>query len=99
MICENNDSSLSSALPIPTLSTMVEIKDICDKFNRATNPNELGYTFEQLKSLDDVHVSLIPEKKGTLLKHNEYLVESRVSNVYRVHELLGYREGELSSLQ
>lgn len=67
------------ALPIPTLSTMVEIKDICAKFNRATNPNELGYTYEQLKSLDDIHVSLIPEKKGTLLKHNEYLVESRVS--------------------
>lgn len=78
----NKFSSLYPALPIPTLSTMVEIKDICDKFNRATNPNELGYTYEQLKSLDDVHVSLIPEKKGTLLKHNEYLVESRVSNSY-----------------
>lgn len=58
---------------------MAELKDVCARFTRATNPNELGYTYEQLKSLDDIHVSLIPEKKGTLIKHNEYLVESRVS--------------------
>ena len=48
------------------------------RFNRATNPTDFGYSYEELKGLDDITVTLLPEKKGTLLKHNEYQVESRV---------------------
>ena len=28
--------------------------------------------------MDDVSVNLLPEKKGTVFKHNEYMVESKV---------------------
>lgn len=47
---------------------------------RATNPTELGYTYEELKGMDDISVTIMPEKKGMVFKHVEYLVESRVSN-------------------
>ena len=28
--------------------------------------------------MDDVSINLLPEKKGTVFKHNEYMVESKV---------------------
>lgn len=66
-------------LPSPSLASITELKDIKAHFVRATNPSELGYTYEDLKGFDEIKVTLIPEKKGALLKHNEYTVESRVS--------------------
>ena len=39
----------------------------------------LGYSYEELKAIDDISISIMPEKKGMLFKHIEYLVESRVS--------------------
>ena len=48
------------------------------KLFRATRPTELGYTYEELKSMDEISVTLIPEKKGVVFKHVEYLVESKV---------------------
>lgn len=65
-------------LPVPSLGTNAEIQTILTRFFRATKPTELGYTYDELKALDEIKVTLIPEKKGTLLKHNEYTVESRV---------------------
>lgn len=46
---------------------------------RETNPTELGYSYEDIKSMDDISITIMPEKKGMLFKHVEYLVESRVS--------------------
>ena len=48
------------------------------KVLRKTRPTELGYSYEELKTMDDISVSLLPEKKGMLFKHVEYLVESKV---------------------
>ncbi|XP_019853027.1 PREDICTED: sorting nexin-8-like [Amphimedon queenslandica] len=64
-------------LPSPSLASVNELKDIKARFVRATNPSELGYTYEDLKGFDEIKVTLIPEKKGALLKHNEYTVESK----------------------
>lgn len=35
-------------------------------------------SYEELKAMDEVSVTLIPEKKGMVFKHVEYLVESKV---------------------
>ena len=32
--------------------------------------------------MDEISVSLLPEKKGTVFKHNEYMVESKVRSLY-----------------
>lgn len=50
------------------------------KLFRATRPTELGYTYEELKSMDEISVTLLPEKKGVVFKHVEYLVESKVKD-------------------
>ena len=50
------------------------------KLFRATRPTELGYTYEELKSMDEISVTLIPERKGVVFKHVEYLVESKVKD-------------------
>ena len=65
-------------LPSPTLASLSELKVICTKFYRSTVPTELGYSYDELKTMDDVSISLLPEKKGTVFKHNEYMVESKV---------------------
>lgn len=72
---------LHAELPSPSLASPAEIQAILTQFFRATKPTELGYTYEELKALDEIKVTLIPEKKGTLLKHTEYTVESRVRKV------------------
>ena len=45
---------------------------------RENNPNVLGYNYDELVGLDTVNVELVPEKKGIILKHNEYHVSSKV---------------------
>ena len=67
-----------SELPSPKLASMSEVRAACMKVLRATRPTELGYSYEELKAMDDVSVSLLPEKKGMVFKHVEYLVESKV---------------------
>ena len=42
------------------------------------NPAILGLKYEQLVAMDTISVDLVPEKKGILLKHNEYSVHSQV---------------------
>ena len=69
----------ATELPIPTVGQLAEVKELCSRFIRATNPTELGYTYDEIKGFDDVNVTLLPEKKGNLLnKHNEYTVQSKV---------------------
>ena len=70
--------SLPAELPCPTLTSLSEIKEICSKFYRKARPTELGYSYTEIKSMDEISVSLLPEKKGTVFKHNEYMVESKV---------------------
>ncbi len=65
-------------LPIPDLGSVEELTEICKQVFRATRPTELGYSYEDLKNMDDISVSIMPEKKGMVFKHVEYLVESRV---------------------
>ena len=48
------------------------------EIRRATNPTQLGYTFEELKAMDDISLTIMPEKKGMVFKHVEYLLESKV---------------------
>ena len=57
---------------------MSELRSSFVKVFRATRPTELGYSYEELKVMDDVSVSLLPEKKGMVFKHVEYLIESKV---------------------
>ena len=67
-------------LPVPMIGQLSEIRELCGRFVRATNPTELGYTYDEIKGLDDINVTLLPEKKGSILhKHNEYTVQSKVS--------------------
>ena len=57
---------------------MSDVRSACLKVLRKTRPTELGYSYEDLKAMDDVSVNLLPEKKGMVFKHVEYLVESKV---------------------
>ena len=69
---------------------MSEVRAACMKVVRATRPTELGYSYEELKAMDDVIVNLLPEKKGMVFKHVEYLVESKVRNSSYQHHLSKY---------
>ena len=51
---------------------------MCMQVLRATNPTQLGYSYEEIKAMDDISVTIMPEKKGMVFKHVEYLVESKV---------------------
>lgn len=87
-----SDLSLVSTaeLPSPTLASMSELRSSCMKIFRKTRPTELGYSYEELKAMDDVNVNLLPEKKGMVFKHVEYLVESKVSET--VQQDIVYRK-------
>ena len=69
---------LLTELPKPSLGDLSNLKSLSTKHRRENNPNILGYAYEDLRELDSVEVDLIPEKKGILLKHNEYTVSSKV---------------------
>lgn len=66
-------------LPKPDLAGLGELRDLVMQVLRATNPTQLGYTYEDLKAMDVITVTVMPEKKGMVFKHVEYLVESKVS--------------------
>ena len=44
--------------------------------------------------MDDISVNLLPEKKGTVFKHNEYMVESKVRREVGRREEGGERREE-----
>ena len=73
-------SLISPELPKPELASLSELRDMSMQVLRATNPTQLAYSYEELKAMDDVSVTIMPEKKGMVFKHVEYLVESRVSS-------------------
>ena len=65
-------------LPKPSLGDLSDLKSLSVRHRRENNPNVLGYNYDELVSLDTVDVELVPEKKGIILKHNEYHVSSKV---------------------
>ena len=65
-------------LPIPKLASLSELRELSMKVLRVTRPTELGYVYEELKSMDDINIGVAPEKKGMVFKHVEYFVESKV---------------------
>lgn len=65
-------------LPKPSLGDLSDLKSLSVRHRRENNPNVLGYNYDELMSLDTVDVELVPEKKGIILKHNEYHVSSKV---------------------
>ena len=69
---------LPAELPKPTLGDLADLKSLSVKYRRENNPSVLGYKYEELVDLDTIEVELVPEKKGILLKHNEYTVSSKV---------------------
>ena len=52
------------------------------------NPSVLGLKYDQLVAMDTISVDLVPEKKGILLKHNEYRVHSQVCQIWYCFYLL-----------
>ena len=74
--------SLPTELPSPNLASLSELTEICSKFYRKAHPTELGFSYSEIKMMDELTVNLLPEKKGTVFKHNEYLVESKVCFVH-----------------
>lgn len=65
-------------LPTPKLASMSELRELSMKVLRVTRPTELGYTYEELKAMDEISVKTLSEKKGMVFKHVEYAVESKV---------------------
>ncbi len=55
-----------------------ELADISLSLIKGEGAVKLVLSYEDLKAMDDVSVTLIPEKKGMVFKHVEYLVESKV---------------------
>lgn len=69
---------LPTELPKPSLGDLSDLKTLSVRQRRENNPNVLGYNYDELVGLDTVDVELVPEKKGIILKHNEYHVSSKV---------------------
>ncbi|KXJ27091.1 Sorting nexin-8 [Exaiptasia diaphana] len=75
------ESFSDSELPKPSLGDLSDLKTLSARVHREKNPNILGYGYEDLLSLDTIEVELLAEKKGIILKHNEYHVSSRRHNI------------------
>ena len=71
--------SAHTELPRPDLASLPELRNLSQQVLRVLCPTELGYSYEEVKGMDDITVTIMPEKKGMVFKYVEYLVESRVS--------------------
>ena len=79
---------LLTELPKPSLGELADLKSLSIRIRREKNPNMLGYNYQELCELDSIHVELVPEKKGILLKHVEYEVTSRVCIIFCLYVVL-----------
>lgn len=50
----------------------------------AENGTKNNFSYHRIVEIDDIDVSLIPEKKGLFIKHVEYIVTSRVMTILKV---------------
>ncbi|XP_071960510.1 sorting nexin-8-like isoform X2 [Antedon mediterranea] len=76
-------------LPRPSLGDLSELKTLTVQVRKEKNPSILGYSFRQLQDMDVVSVGVVPEKKGLLLKHVEYEVQS---NFYKTTVMRRYND-------
>ncbi len=65
-------------MPVPVLGPARELADISLSLIKGEGAVKLLLSYDDIKEMDDVSVTLIPEKKGMVFKHVEYLVESKV---------------------
>ena len=68
----------TTELPKPDLGDITDMKATSVEVHKKKNPAILGLKYEHLVAMDTISVDLVPEKKGILLKHNEYSVHSQV---------------------
>ena len=68
----------TAELPKPDLGDITEMKATSVQVQKKKNPAILALKYEQLIAMDTISIDLVPEKKGILLKHNEYSVHSQV---------------------
>ena len=80
-----------SELPKPTLGDITDMKAVSIKVQKAKNPAVLGLSYAELVAIDTITVELVPQKKGIILKHNEYSIYSQVrwSNIFIRNSGLG----------
>ncbi|XP_033106676.1 sorting nexin-8-like [Anneissia japonica] len=76
-------------LPRPSLGDLTELKTLTVQVRKEKNPSVLGFNYKQLQEMDVVSVGLVPEKKGLLLKHVEYEVQS---NFYKTTVMRRYND-------
>ena len=89
-----------SELPRPNLGDLTEMRAASVRLRRERTPNVLGFSFQELSSLDQIKLELVPEKKGLILKHVEYEVTSsrfkstvlrRYNDFVALHEMVVMR--------
>lgn len=70
------------------LGDLFDLKTFSVRYRREYNLNVFGYNYDEFVSLDKVDVEFVLEKKGIILKYNEYYVFSRVRIIFYFN--LGY---------
>jgi len=69
---------LFTELPKPNLGDLSDLRALSYIVRKERCPTRLGYAYQELSELDTILVTLVPEKKGLILKHVEYEVTSQV---------------------
>lgn len=64
-------------LPVPVLKDSESLKTLSKRMWREHNPSLLNLSYDELVKADVATVELVPEKKGIILKHVEYVVTSQ----------------------
>lgn len=64
-------------LPKPKLGDISDMKTVTVQAQKKKNPSILGLTYEELVATDTISIQLVPQKKGIILKHNEYSIHSQ----------------------
>ncbi|XP_062507817.1 sorting nexin-8-like [Corticium candelabrum] len=70
------DAYQDTELPMPTLGDLSDLRKLTLRFRRQSHPTQLGYTYDELVGLDTLHLRIIPGKKGLIMKHVEFILES-----------------------
>jgi sorting nexin-8 len=79
------------------LGNLSDLRKLTVRVRRQSQPTRLGYTYDELVSLDTLYLRIIPGKKGLIVKHVEFILEShshgtsiqrRYSDFEVLHEFL-----------
>ena len=88
---------LHTELPKPKLGELSNLTKMTLEIDRQSNPTVLGFTYDDLVAMDTLYLSVIPGKKGLIVKHVEFTLDSQLhgTSVHRrysdfevLHELL-----------